>query len=324
MGTVSELTVGHTLGSSFERLRNKAFFEDVLAILRGRPNDLLSYEAARKALRANQQMPATTEVIPIAKIVGSVGRYRDFTRAFLPRHGANPVRWKRLDAALARLETLPPIEVYQIGDVYFVLDGNHRVSVARANGQLDIEARVTRLESRVPLTTEVESDQLDIVKEYSEFLDQTRLDELRPGQRIFFSTPGHYKTLLEHIAVHRYFMGLNLRRDVSYEEALVDWYDNLYEPIVAAIRRNRILDEFPGRTEADLYLWIIDHHYYLSEEYGAAISPAEAARHFSEEYGGTPLERAARVVHRRVLAIAKRLAAWIRGVLHGRAMLGGQ
>lgn len=289
----------------------KAFFEDVLAILGRHRNDLLSFEEARKALRAVQQLPPTTETIPVDKIVGSVGRYRDFTRSFLPRPRASAERWKRLDAVLERLESLPPIEVYQLGDVYFVRDGNHRVSVARANGVRYIEARVTRVATRVPLTAEAfeqldDEEQMEIIREYAAFLDQTHLDELRPQQRIWFSTRGQYKVLLEHIAVHRYFMGLDLKREVSYEEAVTHWYDTLYEPIVAAIRRNNILEDFPGRTEADLYLWVIDHQYYLRERYGPQVGPEYAASDFAERYGGPRLLRAARALWRRLHELVRR------------------
>ncbi|MGQ9684223.1 MAG: DUF4032 domain-containing protein [Anaerolineae bacterium] len=277
----------------------KAFFDDTLAILRKHRNDLLSFEEARRALRANQQLPPTTETIPVDKIVGSVGRYKDFTRAFLPRKGASAERWRRLDRALERMETIPPIEVYQLGDVYFVRDGNHRVSVARANGVKFIEARVTRLTSRVPLTTDA-ADQLEIIREYADFLDKTNLDHLRPQQRIWFSTQGHYKTLLEHIAVHQYFMGQERGAAVPYAEAVAHWYDEVYEPIVEAIRRHRVLDQFPGRTEADLYLWLVDHQYYLSERYGPGVSADEAAEHFVEEYGGPRIIRWLRATWRRL------------------------
>ena len=313
---VGDMAADVDIDAHFDQQRTKAFFADILAILRKRPKDLLSYEEARKALHARQQLPPTTEMIPLDKIVGSVGRYKDFTRAFLPRSEATRDRWKRLDAALRRLETLPPIEVYQLGDVYFVRDGNHRVSVARANGLTTIEAHVTRVPSRLSLPPDVDPEGMEIIRGYTEFLEQTNLDHLRPQQRIFFSRPGGYKILLEHIAVHRYFMGLERKREVSYEEAVTDWYDTLYEPIVEAIRRAHILDRFPGRTEADLYLWIIDHHYYLSEKYGEGISLAQAAEHFAEAYGGSPLKRVARAVCRAIWEVLRGLGA--AGLLRGR------
>ncbi len=300
--------------SRFQSQRRKAFFADVLAVLQGRSNDLVSFGAASAALHAYQQMPARTEMIRIDKIVGSVGRYKDFTRAFLPRTNVDIDRWKRLDVALARLETVPPIEVYQLGDAYFVRDGNHRVSVARANGIAEIEAQVTPIASRVPLSADLNPDAAEMLREYDQFLDQTELDRLRPGQRIYFSAPGHYRILLEHIAVHRYFMGLDLQRDIPYEEAVADWYDRVYEPIVAAIRRHRILEGFPRRTEADLYLWITDHHYYLSQKYGAGVSPEQAAEHFAEQFGGGAARRAVRAAFRglrEVVAGLRRRVEWL-------------
>ncbi|QLQ05850.1 MAG: hypothetical protein HZY76_07115 [Anaerolineae bacterium] len=98
-------------------------------------------------------------MIRLDQIVGSVGRYRDFDRAFLPLSGANSERWKRLDVALNRLEDVPPIEVFQISDAFFVRDGNHRVSVARANGLSHIEAWVTVVDTPVPLSPDIRPDE---------------------------------------------------------------------------------------------------------------------------------------------------------------------
>jgi hypothetical protein len=87
--------------------------------------------------------------------------------------------------------------------------------------------------------------------------------------------------MLEHIAVHRYFMGLDLKRDISAEEAIRHWYDTVYLPIVKVIRDTEILKEFPGKTEGDLYLWVLDHQHYLEQEEGLPLQPPEeAARNF--------------------------------------------
>jgi hypothetical protein len=90
--------------------------------------------------------------IPLDAIAGSVGRYADFTRSFLPRRESAQERWTRVRAAFDRVQDIPPITVFQIGDSYFVLDGNHRVSVARSLGATHIPAHVTVVESRVPLS----------------------------------------------------------------------------------------------------------------------------------------------------------------------------
>jgi hypothetical protein len=262
----------------FDNAQRRAFIRDVLAVLtRHHPKDLLSYQEVRVRLHALDERAQGTQMIELDKIIGSVGRYRDFTREFLPRAGANRERWKRLDAALNRLEYVPPIEVYRIGDVYFVKDGNHRVSVARANGLTHIEAFVTEVRTKVPLTPDVDLDDLIIKQEYADFLERTRLDELRPEQHIEFTTLGRYQTLLDHIAVHRHFLGLEWQREFPYEEAVTNWYDYVYRPAAEIIREKGILDKFPGRTEADLYVWLMDHLWYLQEAYGRSVSLEEAA-----------------------------------------------
>jgi len=108
---------------------------------------------------------------------------------------------------------------------------------------------------------------------------------LRPKAKIRLTIPDGFDRMLEHIAVHRYFMGLDLKRDVPEEEAITDWYDKVYFPIVQVIRQSKILKDFPGKTEGDLYLWVLDHQRYLAAEEGQSLQPPEdAAREFIEEH----------------------------------------
>jgi hypothetical protein len=76
---------------------------------------------------------------------------------------------------------------------------------------------------------------------------------------VILTNPTRYKEVLEHISVHRYFMGIEQNRDVPWKEAVASWYDNVYLPLIELIRKYNILDAFPGRTEADLYAWLIKH-----------------------------------------------------------------
>ena len=108
-------------------------------------------DEVKKALGAVHQVHLGTRTVPVEKIVGSVGRHRDFDRAFLPSKGGNSARWKKIDALMHRAEELPPVSLYKIGDAYFVNDGNHRVSVARQQGIETVEAEVTELRSRIPV-----------------------------------------------------------------------------------------------------------------------------------------------------------------------------
>jgi nucleotide-binding universal stress UspA family protein len=259
--------------------------EQLIARLRGEPVDLLSYEEVRQKLRATVTPGVELEEIPLDAVVGSVGRYADFTRSFLPRHDSNEERWARVQLAISNPQGLPPIQVYKMGDVYFVEDGHHRVSVARQLGFPSIQAYVTQVKTRVPLTTEDRVQDLWIKAEYAEFLERTNLDELRPEACLEVTEAGQYAKLEEHIAVHRYFMGLDLQRDVSYQEAVTHWYDRVYLPIVELIRSQGVLDEFPARTETDLYLWLLDHRAALEEALGWEVETETAAQHLAAEHG---------------------------------------
>lgn len=263
----------------FQVARRRAAFRELLARLTGQPNELLSYEEVARKLKLNVRRERGLQEIPLDAIVGSVGRYSDYTRDFLPRRDADQSRWARVKALMDSPAGggMPPIEVYKVGEVYFVLDGNHRVSVARQAGFKTIEAHVIEVKTDVPLTPDIRPDDLIIKAEYADFLEKTGLKRLRPEADLSVSVPGQYETLLEHIEVHRYFMGIDFRREISYEEAVAHWYDTVYLPIVEPIRERGLLRWFPGRTETDLYLWVAEHRAALESELGLPIRPEAAA-----------------------------------------------
>jgi hypothetical protein len=198
-------------------------------------------------------------------------------------------RWAQLDAAMRRGEAVPPIEVYHLGDVYFVKDGHHRVSVARHLGWKTIPARVIEVRTRAPLTGDMDAAALLQAREYVDFLERTQLDRVRPEASIAVSRLGRYDRIFEDILGHRYFMGLQQYREVDIAEASASWYDNVYKPIADLIREYDILAHFPGRTEADLYLWITARWLELSRAQKPA-GPAEAVADilFETEGGGAP------------------------------------
>ena len=154
---------------------------------------MLSYEDVRQKLRAYGSSERGLQDIPLDAIVGSVGRYNDFTRDFLPRLDVNKDRWARVMAASNKMAGLPPIDVYKIGDVYFVQDGNHRVSVARQLGSRTIQAYVTEVQTRVPMSPDTRPDDMIVKAEYAGFLERTRLDELRPEADLSVTIPSQGK-----------------------------------------------------------------------------------------------------------------------------------
>ncbi len=279
-----EFDITHQDRADFGAARLKAFFRDMLALLRGQRNDLLSYDEVREKLKIGGPIYRGVKTVPLGQIVGSVNRYRDFDHAFLPTQTHTAERWQRINRAFYNDISLPPILLYKVGDVYFVVDGNHRASVAREKGQEFIEAEVRECSVRVPLHPDLQADELEILGEKVSFLERAGFDRLKPRVNIELTILGGYERLLEHIAVHRYYMGLDWKRDIGDDEAVLHWYDTVYAPLIEAIRRADLLDKFSGRTEADLYLWVIDHQHYLRER-EPEITAQEAADDYADKYG---------------------------------------
>jgi nucleotide-binding universal stress UspA family protein len=286
--------------ADFRRARRKAALQELIARLTGESIDLLSYEDVRKTLSAQSQRDRGIQDIPLDAIVGSVGRYTDFTRTFLPRQNDSMRRWARVKVAAHGLEGLPPIEVYQIGDIYFVRDGNHRVSVARELGATHIQAYVTEVKTEVPLEPDTRPDDLILKAEYADFLRWSDLRNALPGVELILTAPGRYQDLKEHISVHRYYMGIDEERPVGKDEAIVHWYETIYQPIVDAINRLDVLHDFPDRTETDLYLWTAERRADLQQALGWEIEAVAAAEDLAVEFGSTRDRVLARVGERLV------------------------
>jgi len=271
----------------FRHARREAAIQGIIARFTGKSTELLSYEEVSQKLRAVGSADRGLKEIPIEKIIGSVGRYTDFTRSFLPRHDSDESRWAHVMSAMTnvRAQGLPPIEVYQVGDAYFVKDGHHRVSIAKQLGVDSIEAYVTEVRTKVPLTSDVQPDDLIVKAEYAEFLDRTRLDQNRRAMDLTMTVPGQYEKLEEQIELYRRRVMQKENREVSLEEAASHWGDDWYLPLVEVIREQGILRDFPDRTEADMYLWVLEHREAIQEELGWRVRPEAAAKNIADQKG---------------------------------------
>lgn len=270
--------------SDFGRVRFKSFINQVFSVLSGQRNNLLSYDDIKEKLRIGGPIYRGVKTVRTNQIVGSLNRYHEFDRAFLPKEDQLALRWQKVDRAFYEDIHLPPVVLYKVGQVYFVVDGHHRVSVAREQGQEFIEAEVRECATRVNITPDIRPEDLEILGSKVDFLERTGLDKLRPDANIKLNIPDGFTRMLEHIAVHKYFMGLDFKRDIKEQEAVTHWYDKVYLPIVKIIRESGLLEEFPDKTEGDLYLWTLDHQHYLYQEEGQPLQPPEtAARQFIQE-----------------------------------------
>lgn len=282
----------------FHHARRAADLEQVMARLTGKPDALLSYEDVRKKLHATVKHSEGVQDIPLDAIVGSVGRYTDFTRSFLPKNQEDIERWSRVFLATTGMTGVPPIEVYKVGSAYFVKDGHHRVSVARQLDAKYIQAHVIEVETKVPIDPNTDMEELILKSEYADFLQRTKIDEQCPDADLRLTLPGQYEKLEEHIAVHRYFMGLEQQRDISQAEAVEHWYETVYLPVVRVIRQRGLLRDFPDRTETDLYLWVMEHRAELEEALGWQMDAEEAAADLAAEHSPRPERVVARVGRR--------------------------
>ncbi len=255
--------------SRYQNARMRAFWTEMFNLVRGKPAELLSFEEVRARLRLRQEYYKGLQDIDLNKIVGSVGRYREFTRNFLPKKRVQQERWSRVFAVATGMTGLPPIEVYQVGDVYFVRDGNHRVSVAKQLGNKTIQAHVWELPTSLALRPDMDEEDIDALEAYALFLDATNLPITRPHhQAINLSEPSRYEDLLGHIALHQAVLEKHNSESIDFEDAAADWYDSVYRPAVTLIRKYDALAHAPRRTEGDLYLWMIDHIREVRDEMG--------------------------------------------------------
>ncbi|MFC4456634.1 transcriptional regulator [Deinococcus sonorensis] len=271
--------------SEVERARLTADIHDFLDVLRRTPSTgLIPFDWVRH-LHPDAEYQLGTQAIPTEKIVGSVDRYREFDRYYLPREQHLDERWIGVRSAQLNGKELPPIQVYKVGELYFVKDGNHRVSVARRQGQAYIDAQVIELHVTVPPEPGDTLKDLIIKGEYADFLKFTRLNELMPDHlEILFTTPGRYQKVVEHIQTRKYYLDRKHGRDVAWEEAVCSWYVRLYARMVEQMHKHEVLARFPGRTEADLYLWMMDHRYFLTQRYGFDVGSELATVDFSKHH----------------------------------------
>jgi len=274
--------------ADFNKARAKEFFSRVIHILRPQKNRLLNFHEIKSLLRPQGEIYRGMQVVEIDQIIGSEGRYRDFNSAFLPKTDHTRSRWESVDKAHIQDLILPPIKLYKVGNYYFVRDGNHRVSVAKMQGVQAIDAEVTELKTQYKLDGQQTREELAarlVGYEREKFIDQTHLDEVIPMEYLEFSDAGRFDEIVQHIEGHKYYINQNMTEEMSFSDAALSWYYNVFAPIIQQITSDGAMARFPGRTKADLYLWIVKHWDELKRQYGEKISLKDAARDFSSRSG---------------------------------------
>lgn len=202
------------------------------------------------------------KTIQLNLITGSVGKYYDFDSKFRPKKHAAGRRFKSIKKAMRTGEAIPPVNLYQIRNDYYVLDGNHRVAAAKELGWTEISARVIEL-----LSGNNTMENL-LYLERKKFFSKT---ELPPT--IDLTEVGKYNYLEKQIKQHQDYLVAESGRECDFCKAATDWYNTVYLPLTAIIRNGDLIKYFPGRTKADLYTYIAYHHWDTSanRRYGIGI-----------------------------------------------------
>lgn len=278
----------------FSKAHNKALFNEIQHLLNPEEASLISLQDIKTLLKPKNEVYKGMEVIPVKLIVGSEGRYSDFDNHFFPKSNFLKNRWERVDMAHYQDVILPAISVYELGGLYFVRDGNHRVSVAKSKGIENIDAEVVSLQTEIKLKPGSSKKQMvRQVIEYEKrvFYMETNFGDLTDYWCLDFSTPGQYDVIYNHILCHKYYMNINKTEEIPMEEAVLSWFQNVYLPVINVIVKRRIIKRFQGRTNADLYVFLIKYWDELKQKFGNEFPLEVAAKDFTEHYGKISLPR---------------------------------
>lgn len=272
---VTELSYKQAL-QDFRRARQEAAMRQLLHRITGEDDELLAYNEITDRLEVTETVEHGVREIPLDAIVGSVGRAEDFTREFLPKRDSDAERWARVKSAVIDMKGWTPIDVYQVGEAYFVKDGNHRVSVSRQLGNKTISARVTEVKTR--LSIDVDADPVEIIcrTNYIRFLEVTHLAETRPDADLYLTFCDQYKSLLAQIDAYQQSLSAQEGQEIPYKEAAARWYDEIYCPVINLIRTQGTMRNFADRTEADIFVLLSERREEIEEGLGWEVSHRSA------------------------------------------------
>lgn len=246
----------------FQRERRRQSIGRLRRWLNREPDDvnmMLPFDEVVKALGNQGEEYLGLQTIPLDAIVGSVDRSREFDRGFRPTSNRARARWQRIDEAQRRGESMPAIDVFKVGDLYFVKDGHHRVSVAGALGYEVIDAHVTEIRTRIPATgLWVRGD--IVTKDYERIFHQRVPLPSEWAQRIEVTDPWNYAEIAENVEAWGFRLIQEEGRFATREEVARRWFEQEYEPVVEMMKE---ADLIGGGTEAEAYMRLARERYRL-------------------------------------------------------------
>lgn len=276
--------------SDFLKARKKAVLNAIGHFLRREQSYMISLSELKKMLRPEGDSYVGIKTIDVNKIIGSEGRHADFDNLFLPKNSFLEERWSRVADASINDIILPPIKVYELGGLYFVRDGNHRVSVAKSLGITSMDAEVISLQTEIklkPVSSWASMLKQIISFEKRNFYFETNFGDITDYWTLDFSSAGQYEIILNHINTHKYYINQDKNEEIPMFEAIESWFKNVYMKVVVLIDHYKVMKKFPHNTEGDLYIWITEHYEELKKQTSdeipleKAVVDIEKKHHFS-------------------------------------------
>jgi hypothetical protein len=246
----------------FIRARRQASVAKLVARFRGEPDDVavvLPYEEVVEALGFTSERSIGLRVVPLEHIVGSVGRQRDFDRRFRPTSGRSRGRWEQIAAAARRGESFPAVDLVKVGQLYFVRDGHHRVSVARALGRSDIDAYVTEVKTRVDADQAMKLSDLPLKSHERLFFERVPLPGTARAE-IQLTDPDDYDELAEAVEAWGFRAMQSQGEPLDRKHTAELWLETEYRPVVVMLREAGLVE---GRTDTEAYMNVAAERYRL-------------------------------------------------------------
>lgn len=289
--------------ADFSKARNKAFINELQHLLNPEETKMISFKQIKSLLKPQNETYIGMKTIPISQIVGSEGRYKDFDNQFFPKSSFLKERWEHVDEAVIKDIILPPIRVYELGGLYFVRDGNHRVSVAKSKGVEFIDADIVSLQTEIklsPVRTLQGMLKQIISWEKKNFYFETNFGDITDYWCLDFSSPGQYDIIYQHILTHKYFINQGTEEEISMEEAIISWFSLVYIPVIKTIEKYNI-KKYIKATESDLYVWIITFWDDLKHKVGDDVELDSIVKDIEQEYKKTFLKKIRNLIGRHII-----------------------
>jgi hypothetical protein len=288
---------GSDAQSDFSRARRARLLADIGRRLRREPDDvalMLPFEEVVEALGRTGQHDVGLQVVPLDAIVGSVDRTVDFDRGLRPTSARLRSRWERINSAQRRGEALPPVSLYKIGDLYFVRDGHHRVSVAKSLGRTDIDAYVVEVTTRIPLNEDTLVSDLPLKDHERLFRERVPLPR-QARERIKVNDPWDYGMLAEAVEAWGFRAMQNRGTYMDRAEVADHWFKEEYEPVVELLKAGDLIAA--GETETEAYMRVAADRYRVlrthewSDDVLAQLRREERRRKWRRRAPPRPLRR---------------------------------